>query len=364
MNIETREEILNNIIEIKNKKTNELIEIKSRKLVFEKSKYSSKNQEIWHVFINDIKMNKKSEILVTYKCSSCESHITVGTTQYLRKIRGCKASCSNCNLLIHNSKPEHNKKNPKNIKTIERLNAYEYYEKSISEFEDYPEEFKVNYFKKHLTEEDYNRIKNNIVSFENGKYTDIDNIKFCSIYRVNNQMHFSSMLIDTNGNIFKANQPLMRCCNCDNIWRAKSIDRFKNQYKIFCKECSLVNNTFKIRPIKNINNKIITYQSKLELKFVEWCNSNNYCVENGPDVEYYFMDKLRKYKVDFKINNILIEIKDYHIWHKQQVECGKWQAKLDAVEKYIIENNGTYFFITPNNWVQKIKELQILLNKI
>jgi hypothetical protein len=57
-----------------------------------------------------------------------------------------------------------------------------------------------------------------------------------------------------------------------------------------------------------------------------------------------FNEKSRKYRVDFQINDCLIEIKDFHIWHRNQVESGLWQAKVDAVEKYISENGLSKYY--------------------
>jgi hypothetical protein len=157
----------------------------------------------------------------------------------------------------------------------------------------------------------------------------------------------------------------MKCDNCEKNWRCKSLETFKNCYKILCPDCKLCNRTFKIRPIKNIKNEVIIYQSKLELKFIEWCASNKLIVKNGPNIDYEFSGKIRKYKVDFQIDNTLIEIKDFHIWHRNQVDSGQWYAKLNAVNNYIKDKTmDKYYFITPNNWNQMTTELLIKLNKI
>jgi hypothetical protein len=117
--------------------------------------------------------------------------------------------------------------------------------------------------------------------------------------------------------------------------------------------------------MKNINNEIIMYQSKLELKFIEWCVSNNIIVKNGPNIDYVFNDKQHKYRVDFEIDGFLIEIKDFHIWHRNQVESGKWDEKVNAANKFINDHKEykKYYFITPNNWNQKLKELELELQK-
>ena len=82
-----RNQILNSIIEIKNKKDQTIIPIKSRFLHFESSKYSSIKNEIWHVYINDERVKKTSEFIFYYKCLTCEKINTCASTQILRKIR-------------------------------------------------------------------------------------------------------------------------------------------------------------------------------------------------------------------------------------------------------------------------------------
>jgi hypothetical protein len=361
-----REQLLNSIQEIKEKKLGTTIPITKKELIFESSN-SSVNNKIWHVLINDIKMKKTSEFLVSYKCLSCSQIIQVSTTQFLRKMRQCKTKCFHCNLTEHNYLRWNDTSNLcKPILPLKKVSYEEFYQNSITEFHLYPEQYRNNYMLSHLSKEDYNRIKKNIISFENGKYTNIKDYEYFEIYKVNNQMKFSSVLYDKiNDKIFKDNQPIIKCDNCEKQWRAKSLKTFKNSYKILCHDCKLCNRTFKIRALKNLNNDIILYQSKLELKFITWCHSLNIVVVNGPYVEYSFHDKIRKYRVDFQIKDILIEIKDFHIWHKNQVESGQWSQKINAVENYVKENGlKKYFFITPNNWNQMLSELKCKLNKI
>ena len=66
--------------------------------------------------------------------------------------------------------------------------------------------------------------------------------------------------------------------------------------------------------------------------------------------------------VDFMINNYLIEIKDNHIWHKNDIKSGKWQAKELAVN--ILVKNGEYkdfLFITPLNWLIQLDKIYLLV---
>jgi hypothetical protein len=322
--------------------------------------YSSTKENIWHVFINGNKIKKSSEYVFTYNCLNCKKPNSCASTQFLRKIRQGKPQCFQCNNIKLNSLPE-NKLRKDCPKTKPVVKSYrEIVEESKTEFETYPDQYKNSYLLSHLSTEDYNRILPKIQSFGSGKYTELNDYEYWPIYKVNNQMKFSYVLHDkVNDTIFKANQPVIKCDNCENNWRCKSLEIFKNCHKLLCPDCKLCNRTFKIRPTKNINNQIIMYQSKLELKFIDWCASNNLVVNNGPNVSYVFNEKSHKYRVDFQIDNLLIEIKDFHIWHRNQVESGLWDEKVKAVNQFILDNNlKKYYFVTPNNWNQMIKELQ------
>ena len=368
--IPIRNKVLNSIVEIKNKKDNSSIPIKSKELKFESSKYSSVKNEIWHVFINGEKIKKTSDLVFHYKCLTCDNSNSCASTQFLRKIRNGKTKCPQCQIIGLNDRDRTQQATTKPIHLISVENTkksyQELYEISKLEFETYPDQYRISYLLSHLSIDDYNRIKPNIISFCNGKNVDINNYEYWSVYKVNNQMKFSYVLYDKiNDSIFKAHQPIIKCDNCEKPWRCKSLETFKNCYKILCNECKLCNRTFKLRPMKNVNNEIIMYQSKLELKFIEWCANNNIIVKNGPNIDYTFKDKQHKYRVDFEIDGFLIEIKDFHIWHRNQVESGKWDTKVNAANKFINDNKEykKYYFITPNNWNQKLKELELELQK-
>ena len=105
------------------------------------------------------------------------------------------------------------------------------------------------------------------------------------------------------------------------------------------------------------------WQSVPERRFIEWCEDNNISIKNGPKVTYNFREKQHVYRVDFELthNKLLIEIKDNHCWHKEQVESGKFQAKESAAKEWCKINNYKYHVIFPKT-LQKLKD-SILNNK-
>lgn len=100
------------------------------------------------------------------------------------------------------------------------------------------------------------------------------------------------------------------------------------------------------------------YQSKLELKFIDWCNTNLIRVLNGPNVKYIFNEIERTYRVDFQIKNTLIEIKDTHIWHRNNIVSGKWGAKVKAVNDLITNMKyDNFLLVQPTNWDQSLEQI-------
>jgi hypothetical protein len=70
---------------------------------------------------------------------------------------------------------------------------------------------------------------------------------------------------------------------------------------------------------------------------------------------------MRVYRVDFQIPEYkrLVEIKDNHVWHKIQIENGKWGAKEECAKKWCDDNGWKYDIIFPKNntaWKKNILE--------
>jgi hypothetical protein len=104
------------------------------------------------------------------------------------------------------------------------------------------------------------------------------------------------------------------------------------------------------------------YQSKFELKFIRYCNDKKIYVINGPKIYYKYNNKNPTYKIDFAIPklNLLIEIKDNHIWHKEQVKNGKWNAKVEGVNNYLESEKNNYknfIVIFPKNYLIELEKI-------
>jgi len=216
---------------------------------------------------------------------------------------------------------------------------------SIESFNKLDDNYKKKYYMYHLTENDYNRIYNNIISFHNNNLNNIDDYEYWSIFNINNK--YISVLYDKkNNSIIKPYQPILKCDICNNNWKANSLEKYKNCIKIICNNC-ILDKQSNIYYFKNCNNKQISYNSKLELKFIKWCNKNNIIVNNGPLINFNDI----KYKIGFIVNNNIIEIID-----KKNINTNYFKNKLDAINS-IINNYNKLYIIHSNNWIKQLNNL-------
>jgi hypothetical protein len=366
------------IKEIKNKLTDEQIDINTLSIVYTAKKYSSTGEKIWRLKLANEELTKRHPYIITYDCLTCHKLSSVGLTQFFRKINSIEPEycylCRNTkeekrvthSLLMTNLYSGNYTPKEKSIKkTFKDLLL-----QSIEEFNKLEPIKQKTYNEKHLSIDEFNKIQPYIDSLCNGKIkgSQLKSLEFWPIFKCNNQMHFSSVFYDPNNDtIIKGNQPIIKCENCNILKRCKSIEQFKTAVRILCIECKLCRKIFKIRNIHNIINEQVIYQSKPEFRFVTWCNNNNILVKNGPYIAYTFNNKEHIYRIDFTLPvlQIHIEIKDNHIWHKQQVESGKWEAKMKAVDEYIHKSGEKYLLLFPSNLDVYINQiLKINKNKI
>lgn len=359
------EKLIENIFKITS--NNNIVNYKILSLQKFASKYSSNKEKIFHFFIDNNRITSKSNFIFYYKCIYCDLNNKIKVRQLLRKINKNEIRCYHCRNKSDIKRSKHSKfMISNNVKTGEyiqpkkkiQLNLDQIIENSKKEFSKESYLFKENFNKKHLSKKDFIELKKRILSFNNGIFTDLSNYEYIPILKTNNQMKYTSVIrINGTDNYFQPNNPILKCDLCENKWKAKNIFRFKNQKKILCRDCSCTNKIFKIRFYKNILNEKILYQSKLEKKFIDYCNDNKIKVTNGPNINYYFDNKKRNYRVDFKVLNYLVEIKDYHKWHLDNIKSGKWDAKENAAKTYCKDNNLEFLFVTPKNWEDKLKIL-------
>lgn len=328
-----------------------------------KSKYSSHNEKSIRLFVDNV-IVPKIKYRLEYKCL-CGNIINILEIKYLvKKQIKCKfcredeEKRKNQSEFITNSFKENGRVIKKYREEKKILSNIELINLSNIEFNKESNEFKKNYFINNCTFEEFNNHKKSIISINNINIFDLELILYI---KCPNHKKYSQYIYNKKDDIlvrFKNIKYICESCKKDFLSSTTRLPKEKlSKQKILCRDCSFSNNTFKVKNIKNINGDRINYQSKPELDLINFCNENSILIKNGPNILYIFNKKEKIYKVDFMINNMLIELKDWHIWHKRQILSGKWKIKEESAINYCKNNNLEYKLIF-------IKELEEFKNSI
>ena len=250
-----------------------------------------------HLLHNSEKIKLK-DTKINYNCICGNENITILLKRFLSK------KSLKCRICKENDKEKRNKQSQflkntfkkygkiKSLKTNKKIkiNNIDLIEKSNFLFDNENSTFKKNYNKKHLSEDEYEKIKSNLIKINNIPF----NNEFVYFHHIltNNQQKYSSYLYDKkNDLLINFNKITYKCDNCNKYFKtSRSPIERKNDNLILCKECSFSNKTFKKKSIFNIKNQKIIYQSKPEKQLIDYCNKKNILIENGPILSYFFND--------------------------------------------------------------------------
>ena len=279
---------------------------------------------------------------ITYKCS-CGRVNTILLKKFLVKK---KISCPHCAETKEksewHSKVMQAKKNGVDL-TIKKT-------PTLYDFDSESESFKESYWKyrQNITKEEFDEVLKYIYSIDGVVLNESKTIEYLPTEPCKNQKRYTPMvLIDGVKHNFK--EIYLKCPFCGSIFRiSRGFKERLQNHNFVCKECNFVNKTFTIKKY----NDSLSYQSKKELDFIKRCEKNGIDIVNGVRIPYDFNKSTHHYRIDFEIPSLkyLVEIKDMHIWHRKQLNTGKWQAKENAAKKYCEQNGYKYILLFPNDF--------------
>lgn len=307
-----------------------------------KNKYSNLESPSTTLFYGDNPLNSRKH-RITYECG-CSNISSILLVKFLKKTT---LHCSKCRETEEkrrrHSELLRSKDFKKKIKPVKFYNLDEHIKTSVKNFNNEDEIFIKKYFNKNLTELEFNKFKDKIVSVNN-KSVIGKSFVFLPILEVKNQTKYSQYFLIDNEKVSLKNIQF-KCDNCGDVFNTtRKLKEKVNNYKMLCSKCGFCNKTFKLRKYVTKFNDSITYQSKIEKMFIIKCEELNIRILDGLTISYLYKDTEHKYRVDFLLPDykILIEIKGNHIWHRQQLESGVWGIKQRYAELYSTENNLTY----------------------
>lgn len=357
------------IVSIRDKQTNNAIDLTACSIQKISSTYSNTKTPIFKLLINTKPISRNNTFVVLYSCLTCESQHEITLNLFMRKVNKDIKRCDSCKNVDEEKCKLQSQFMKENITTIRngdyikqtskvKNNTLEQHlQKSQTDWENEDVNFKEQYFLYHLDNNDFTRILPKIVSVGNDKVQELTNWYYYPTYRIYNQTKYTPMLIHkTEQRTEKPQYIKFKCDNCECMYTHRDLEIVKNHYKLFCQQCSLSNRIFKLRNMKTKHGETILWQSLPEKRFIQWCEEHNIRIKNGPILDYPFQNKVHKYRVDFELpdKRILVEIKDNHCWHKEQVKSGKFQAKEAVANTWCHENKYQYHIVFPKT-IQEFK---------
>jgi len=366
-------EYFTNIQHIRDKKTQLFIDKHRCSIQKVTAPSSNTKTPLFKLVVDDLAVSRNNTYTICYECQTCDSRREITLNLYMRKVNKGTTRCDVCKNKREEKCVAQSTFMKEHMSTIiagtyvklsprtkvKSMTFEQHIEKSHHDWEACDQhEFKENYFLRHLTIEEFERIRNKIISVNHDKLVDISEWVYFPTYRVYNQSQFTPMLIHTGHTC--SEKPLyvkFKCENCDSEFIHRDLESVKNKHRILCQTCTLTNRVFRRRQITLRNGSTIMWQSIPERRFIEWCEEHNILVKNGPTIEYVFHDVTHKYMVDFELPNqqCLIEIKDNHCWHIGQVQSGKFGEKERAAQEWCARHHYTYHVVFPKT-LQKMKD--------
>lgn len=360
------------MIHVRDKKDNTII-LKDRCSIQKiTSIYSNTKEPIFKLIIDNTPISRNNTYIVRHICQTCNLQQEITLNLYMRKVNKDISRCDACKNKDEakcKNQSDFMKENATNVLAgtytkldmkvkVKSITLENHLEKSLLDWEQEEDDFKEKYFLYHLTIDDFERFREKIISINNDKFMNILDWEYFPSYRVYNQTRYTPMLVHKTDNC--SEKPLyikFRCDNCACTFIHRDIEVIKNHYKLLCQECSLTNKVFCLRKYNLKNGDTIMWQSIPERRFIEWCEEHNIIIKNGPKIEYTFNDKKHIYRVDFELpaHKMLIEMKDNHCWHKEQVVSGKFEAKELTAKEWCKISNYSYHVIFPKT-LQKCKD--------
>ena len=302
--------------------------------------------DIGNLNVNTIvSIKKHNNLMCEYECMNCKRLNIVTLNNVSRKFKKNIFNCATCK--------EYEGLAIKDTKQI-KVNLLSRLQTNQLEFENEDDDFKKMYFRKHLTIEEFERIRERITSFQHDKFDTLSNFVYFPCVKIPNQTQYNPYLYDKTRDVLeKIIYIHFKCECCECVFFNRDLYIQKNKLKLLCNECNFTNNVFNIRSSVNFNNEKLVYKSKVEKKLIDFCNNNGIIITNGP----YSLNGLKKYKVDFhlpSLNVLIMMCKN----DKQQLCNGK----LNNNE--LLKHYNEIIMISSKSFVEKTNYILKLTNKI
>ena len=357
------DEYIKSIVSICDKTSQKIISLEKVRIEKIVAKYSNTKAPIFKLILDSKPISRNNNLVVSYKCLTCQVTQQITLNLFMRKVNKdirCCDTCKNKSESKRTQQSQFMKTNmsaiiagdyeKKEVKKVKDNTLDEHLVLSATDWNSEDDDFQNYYFLTHLTDNEFQHIRNKIIDIGNGKLTDLSGWIYQPCYRIFNQTKYTPMLINKESNqVEKPYYISFQCENCESKFTHRDLEIVKNKLKLLCKDCSLVNKTFRLRQLTLKNGEKILWQSVYERRFIEWCEEKNIPIKNGPKIPFIFQNVERTYRVDFElpIHKKIVEMKDNHCWHKDQIASGKFAAKDKCANEWAQTKGYTFHVVFP-----------------
>lgn len=319
---------------------NNLLVFETKEIKKFKAKYSSAKPSLT-LFLDGepLTNNKKHKRKVTYLCD-CGREKTILLCKYLTKNKMVCESCRETEEKIEWHKLFFEMKRNGEKRGHHKRKKVNY------DFNSETEDFKNEYFSRNLTQEEFDNIKQHLYSI-NGVVVEGKNFELLISEPSFNAKRYRQM-IKVDNSIIPFKDIWLKCRNCGKVYHITRMIKEKVLADSFeCKFCAFNNKIFAIKHMEDG----LFYQSNLEYNFIQKCKKRGINILNGPIIKYWNNNSYHFYTTDFFLPeyNIVIEIKDNHVWHKKQIENGIWKTKEENAVKYCQDNDMEFKLLFPKD---------------
>ena len=302
----------------------------------------------FHLIYDTIKIQRKNKYIVSFNCISCNRENIVNLNNFVGKVEKNTKSCFNCNIF------------PNKFTSID--------DKILKDRDDYfklPLRKRIMYENKLMTPFHFEKIKKYIISYNNDKFSDIDYTMYIPYYKpTESNKHFEPCFLDRNTDIVtRAINIKLECHHCNYHFKIDSIRNIRKQFPIYCKMCYIRFGDIKPKYECNITGQNVMYKTKMQHKFIKYCNNNEIVIYNGPN-------NIELCNIDFYIphSKTYIDVVG-NLEYQEDYNVDNLNKRYDVIQDFISKETrqgleNTYIVLHPKNYVKEARNLWKLSLKI
>jgi hypothetical protein len=298
------------------------------RLDLNKIKYQWTTDTHFHFIYDDLIISRINNYQVNYNCLTCNREIIVSLNNLTKKIEKKSMNCFNC---MYN-----------NSSLVDKIEMDESYF-----FNNLCEKNRVNFQKKMVHPKHFEKIRDNIRAYNNGKYENMSDIIYVPYYRpTQSDKYYESCFYDKNRDVvLRAINITLECCHCKHCFLIDNLKPYRKTTKIYCSMCSNIFSNAKYKYECNIIGENVAYKTKMQHKFIKYCNNNGIVCKNGRrNISLNGING--NVSVDFIVDKYLIDV----VGNKEfQVPESK---KTIELKLYANTMNYEYVIIYPKNYVR------------